>query len=46
MQLKDVLAKKTSLERAIGYADKINEPSMYDCGLGDWVVSMKERGGR
>src|SRR6266702_4005810 len=46
MQFKDVLAKKTSLERAIGYANKINELSMYDCGLGDWVVSMKERGGR
>ncbi|KAI9467271.1 hypothetical protein BJY52DRAFT_1182715 [Lactarius psammicola] len=44
MQFKDVLAKKTSLERAIGYANKINELSMYDCGLGDWVSSMKERG--
>ena len=46
MQFKDVLAKKTSLERAIGYANKINELYLYDCGLGDWVVSMKERGGR
>ncbi|KAH9048970.1 hypothetical protein EDB84DRAFT_1556429 [Lactarius hengduanensis] len=44
MQFKDVLAKKTSLERAIGYANKINELAMYDCGLGDWVGSMKERG--
>ncbi|KAI9447769.1 hypothetical protein H4582DRAFT_2068362 [Lactarius indigo] len=44
MQFKDVLAKKTSLERAIGYANKINELAMYDCGLGDWVASMKERG--
>ena len=44
MQFKDVLAKKTSLERAIGYANKINELYLYDCGLGDWVVSMKERG--
>jgi hypothetical protein len=46
MRFKDVLAKKTSLERAIGYANKINELSMYDCGLGDWVVTMKEKGGR
>lgn len=46
MQFKDVLAKKTSLERAIGYANKINELYLYDCGLGDWVSSMKERGGR
>ena len=45
MQFKDVLAKKTSLERAIGYANKINELYMYDCGLGDWVVSMKDKGG-
>ncbi|KAF8271007.1 hypothetical protein EI94DRAFT_1797594 [Lactarius quietus] len=44
MQFKDVLSKKTSLERAIGYANKINELYMYDCGLGDWVVSMKEKG--
>jgi hypothetical protein len=46
MHFKDVLAKKTSVERAIGYANKINELYMYDCGLGDWVASMKDKGGR
>jgi hypothetical protein len=45
MRFKDVLVKKTAAERAIGYANKINELALYDCGLGDWVVSMKERGG-
>lgn len=45
MRFKDVLVKKTVAERAIGYANKINELALYDCGLGDWVVSMKERGG-
>jgi hypothetical protein len=45
MQFRDVLAKKTTAERAIGYANKINELALYDCGLGDWVATMKERGG-
>jgi hypothetical protein len=45
MRFKDVLVKKTAAERAIGYANKINELALYDCGLGNWVVSMKERGG-
>ncbi|KAI0291734.1 hypothetical protein BC826DRAFT_1105862 [Russula brevipes] len=44
MRFKDILNKRSALERAIGYANKINELSTYDCGLGDWVVSMKERG--
>ncbi|KAH9960490.1 hypothetical protein BC827DRAFT_400151 [Russula dissimulans] len=44
MRFKDVLNKRTALERAIGYANKINELSMYDCGLGDWVTLLKERG--
>ena len=45
MQFREVLSKRTAVERAIGYAHKINELAMYDCGLGDWVASMKERGG-
>ena len=44
MRFKDVLNKRTALDRAIGYANKINELSMYDCGLGDWVALLKERG--
>ena len=45
MRFRDILNKRSALERAIGYANKINELSMYDCGLGEWVTSMKERGG-
>jgi hypothetical protein len=45
MRFKDVLNKKSAVERATAYANKINELSMYDCGLGDWVTSMKEKGG-
>ena len=44
MRFRDVLSKRSALERAIGYAHKINELSMYDCGLGDWVITTKERG--
>ena len=46
MRFKEVLKKKSALERATAYANKINELSMYDCGLGDWVVSVKEKGGQ
>jgi hypothetical protein len=45
MRFKDILNKKSALERATAYAKKINELSMYDCGLGDWVTTTKERGG-
>lgn len=45
MRFKDILNKKSPLERATAYAKKINELSMYDCGLGDWVTTTKERGG-
>ncbi|KAI0068894.1 hypothetical protein BV25DRAFT_1817817 [Artomyces pyxidatus] len=44
MWCKDIVVKKNTLDRAIGYALKINELSMYECGLEDWVVSVKERG--
>jgi hypothetical protein len=44
MNFNDVLEKKTPGQRAIGYAIKINELWMSDCGLGDWCVSMHERG--
>lgn len=45
LRFRDILNKKSALERATAYANKINELSMYDCGLGDWVITMKERGG-
>ena len=45
MRFRDILNKRSALERAVGYAHKINELAMYDCGLSDWVVSVKERGG-
>jgi hypothetical protein len=45
MRFRDVLNKRTALERAVGYAHKINELALYDCGLSDWVASVKERGG-
>ncbi|KAI0320625.1 hypothetical protein OF83DRAFT_1169169 [Amylostereum chailletii] len=44
MWCKDVLGERTALDRAIGYAQKINELAMYDCGLSDWVLSVKDRG--
>ncbi|KAI0053089.1 hypothetical protein FA95DRAFT_1065354 [Auriscalpium vulgare] len=44
MWCKDVVAKKTALDRAFGYALKINELAMYECGLGEWVSTTKERG--
>ncbi|TDL29455.1 hypothetical protein BD410DRAFT_892746 [Rickenella mellea] len=43
MSFRDVLVKKGALERALGYARKINELGAYDCGLGDWVVGMKRK---
>ena len=43
MHVGDVLNKKGAWERALGYAKKINELAEFDCGLGDWVVLMKER---
>ncbi|KAI0721928.1 hypothetical protein C8T65DRAFT_734913 [Cerioporus squamosus] len=36
----DVVALRGARERAQGYAMKINELSMYDCGLRDWLASQ------
>ena len=44
MQYKDVLECKTPLERSLGYARKINELAMYDCGLTNWMDAVKTRG--
>jgi hypothetical protein len=44
MQYKDVLEFKTPLERSLGYARKINELAMYDCGLTSWMDAVNTRG--
>ena len=44
MQFKDILECKTPLERSLGYAHKINELAMYDCGLTSWMDAVKTRG--
>ncbi|KAL4075776.1 hypothetical protein J3A83DRAFT_4157046 [Scleroderma citrinum] len=43
MYFADVVAKKSPLERSMGYARKINELYHYDCGLGDWIVEVRHR---
>jgi len=44
LQTKDVLAHQNPLDRSIGYANKINELALYDCGLGDWITNVKNKG--
>jgi hypothetical protein len=39
LQFKDITNRKSSLERSIGYAQKINELYQYDCGLTHWIVN-------
>jgi len=39
----EVLAKKTALERSLGYAAKINELYIYDCGLGEFLMDTRSR---
>ncbi|KAG2077673.1 hypothetical protein BDR04DRAFT_1088775 [Suillus decipiens] len=41
MHFADVAVKKNTLDRSVGYAQKINELYMYDCGLGDWIVETR-----
>lgn len=40
----EITSRKTSMERCILYAQKINELYMYDSGLGDWTIETKLRG--
>lgn len=40
----EVLAKKTALERSLGYAAKINELYIYDCGLGNFLMERRTGG--
>jgi hypothetical protein len=44
MHFADVVVKKNALDRSVGYAQKINELYMYDCGLGDWIVETRYKG--
>lgn len=44
MYFADVTVKRTSLERSIGYAHKINELYNCDCGLGDWITETRYKG--
>ncbi|KIY45876.1 hypothetical protein FISHEDRAFT_76114 [Fistulina hepatica ATCC 64428] len=48
MQCPEIHSAKTSLERCLIYASKINELYHYDSGLGDWIVAsdMQTRGER
>lgn len=48
MDFQDVLRMRTTLDRAAGYAEKINELAAEDCGLNAWVLdhSQKKRGMR
>lgn len=39
----DVVAKKTALERSLGYAEKINELYIYDCGLSDFLEETRAK---
>lgn len=41
MHFADVAVKKNALDRSVGYAQKINELYMYDCGLGDWIAETR-----
>ncbi|KAG2043111.1 hypothetical protein BDR03DRAFT_853024 [Suillus americanus] len=44
MHFADVAVKKNALDRSVGYAQKINELYMYDCGLGDWIAETRYKG--
>ncbi|KZT13139.1 uncharacterized protein LAESUDRAFT_719458 [Laetiporus sulphureus 93-53] len=37
MHCRDVTSRKSALERSVGYAEKINELALYDCGLAEWL---------
>lgn len=39
----EIGGQTTTLQRCSIYANKINELSMYDCGLSDWIVQMKDQ---
>ena len=39
----EVVGQTTTLQRCYIYANKINELSMYDCGLSSWIGQMKDQ---
>lgn len=43
MSFSDVLAKRTPLERSMGYAMKINELYVSDCGLEEFLIEVQYR---
>ena len=45
MSCRDVVTLRTPLERAAGYANKIYELALYDCGLTDWLQDRRYTGG-
>jgi hypothetical protein len=44
MQFNDIIVHRSALDRSIGYANKINELAIYDCGLSEWLTATKYRG--
>ena len=44
MQCGDVIGRRTTLDRCAGYAQKINELYLCDCGLADWLMDVKYKG--
>ncbi|EGO01694.1 hypothetical protein SERLA73DRAFT_177128 [Serpula lacrymans var. lacrymans S7.3] len=44
MHFADVVVKRSALERSAGYAHKINELYVHDCGLRDWLTETKYGG--
>ena len=43
MSFQEVLKMRTALDRAAGYAEKINELYAEDCGLDAWIATAKSR---
>lgn len=44
MQCGDIIGRRTTLDRCAGYAQKINELYLCDCGLADWLMDVKYKG--
>ncbi|KAF9514163.1 hypothetical protein BS47DRAFT_1485270 [Hydnum rufescens UP504] len=43
MSFQDVMKMRTALDRAAGYAEKINQLYAEDCGLDAWIAGVKSR---
>lgn len=44
LQYADVLSSRNTVERCKGYANRINELAMYECGLSEWIETTRKRG--